>query len=111
LLPTDPTGTQGFVAVDLRALCEYVAGLDLALFLAPNANAAKEHCNAICNKLNAAANAADTGAIQEAIDELASLRAKLDELPSPKDWMVPGTPEIAAVAAWIDADMLLLSFL
>ena len=32
-----------------------------------------------------------------------SLRAKLDEAPSPKDWMVPGTAEITDVRACIDA--------
>lgn len=110
-LPTDPTGTEGFLAEDLRTLCAYVEGLELGLFLAPNDNAAKGRRGAICNKLNSAANAISAGKTQDALDQLLGLREKLDELPKPGDWMVPGTAEIAAVRDWMDADILLLGYL
>jgi hypothetical protein len=110
-LPTDPTGTEGAIAADLRALCDYVAGLDLSRILAPNNNAAKGRRNAMCNKLNAAANAVSASNAEGAISQLESLQQKLDELPSPKDWMVPGTSEIAAIRAWIDSNLVLLAYL
>jgi hypothetical protein len=110
-LPTNPEGTEDYIAGDLRNLCEYVAALDLSLFLAPNANAAKGRRNAICNKLNAAANAISAGAVQAAIDQLQSLRGKLDELPNPQDWMVPATAGITTVVDSIDNDIVLLGYL
>jgi hypothetical protein len=110
-LPTSPTGTEGFIADDLRTLCDYVAGVDLTRFLAPNSNAAKGRRGAICNKLNAAANATSAGDIQDAIDQLQSLRQKLDELPDPGDWMVPGTAEIDVVRDWLDVNVVLLGYL
>ena len=110
-LPTDPTGTEDAIAEDLRALCDYVEGLSLSAFLAPNDNAAKGRRNAICNKLNAAANATSASDVDGAIDQLESLRQKLDEDPSPKDWMVPGTTEIATVRAGIDDALVLLGYL
>jgi len=86
--PTDPGGTQDFIETSLRDLCLAVEGLDLSLFAAPNNNARKGRRNAMCNKLNAAANATANDQLQEAIDQLTSLRAKIDGNPQPKDWMV-----------------------
>jgi len=110
-LPTDPTGTEGFLANDLRALCAHVEGLDLGLFLAPNDNARKGRRSAICNKLHAAANAVTAGDVLGAIDQLQSLHQKLDELGSPGDWMVPGTLEIGIVRNWLDDEVVLLGYL
>jgi hypothetical protein len=85
--PLDP-GVQGFIETELRNLASSVALLDLSLIDAKNNNAAKGRRNAMCNKLNAVANATAAGDIADAIDQLTSLLAKLDGSPQPKDWMV-----------------------
>jgi hypothetical protein len=110
-LPTDPGGTEGYIAQDLRDLSDYIAILNPLLFDAPNNNARKGRRGAMSNKVSAAANAVAAGNIQEAIDELNSLLLKLDDLPKPKDWMLVGTPEKAAVVNWIQSDLALLGYL
>ena len=76
----------------LRDLCLAVEGFDLSLFAATNNNARNGRRNAMCNKLNAAANAMANDQLQEAIDQLQSLRAKIDGASPPPDWMV-ASPE------------------
>jgi len=92
-LPTWPGVTSGFIETELRDLCVYTIGLELTLFDAPNNNARKGRRNAMCNKLNAAANAVASGDFQEAHDQTESVLQKLDGDPNPKDWMVEGTAE------------------
>ncbi len=86
--PTDPGVSSGFIEDALRDLAAYVDGLDLSLFAAKNNNAAAGRRNAMSNKLNAAANAVNSGDIDDAIDQLLSLLAKLDDDPTPPDWML-----------------------
>lgn len=87
-LPLDPGGTMDWLETELRQLSIEVDMLDLALFDAPNDNARSGRRNATCNKLSSAANAVAVGDYVDAIDLLESLRAKLDGLQHPKDWMV-----------------------
>ena len=91
--PLNP-GIEGFIATAMRNCAITVAELeDLTLFDAQNDNARKGRRNAISNKLNAAANATSDEDFDDAIDQLTSLLAKLDDEPQPPDWMVPSTPE------------------
>ncbi len=76
--PTDPEGTQDVIETALRDLSLAVEGFDISLVAAPNGNARKGRRNAMCNKLNAVANAA-------ASDQLTSVSAKIDGNPQPKD--------------------------
>jgi hypothetical protein len=108
-LPTNPEGTEGVIEAHLRTLCDFVGGLPLENFTAPNNNAAKGRRNAICNKLNAAANAVAAGDYQSAHDQLNSLLEKLDDQPPPPDWMEPG-PEKDTVRGDIEEMALLISF-
>jgi hypothetical protein len=110
-LPTDPSGTEDYIAQDLRDLSDYIAILNPPLFDAPNNNARKGRRGAMSNKVSAAANAVAAGDIQGAIDELNDLLLKLDDLPKPKDWMLAGTPEKALVVNWIQSDLALLGYL
>ena len=108
--PLDP-GIEGFIETELRDLCvNFVAELNLDLIDAPNNNARKGRRNAMCNKLNAAANATAAGDIQSAIDQLTSLLAKVDGQPQPKDWMVP-SPEKDDLRSAIEVGIFLLEFL
>ena len=77
---------------------------------AKNNNARKGRRNALCNKLNAAANATASGGIQPVIDKLTSLLAKLDGAPQPKDWMVD-LPEKSSLRNEIEGLIFLLEFL
>ena len=107
-LPTDPGVTSGYIEDELRDLCATVQTFPLSEILAKNNNAAKGRRNAICNKLNAAANAMADGDYQEAEDVLTSLLQKLDDNPNPRDWMNPGAlrdtlaSEIVQLIALID---------
>jgi hypothetical protein len=47
----------------------------------------------MCNKLHSAAKSVADGEYQQAYDKLQSLLAKLDDQPSPGDWMVHVQPE------------------
>lgn len=89
-LPLDPGGTMAWIEAGLRQLCSDVDALDLSVIDAANDNARAGRRNAICNKLNAAANAVAVGGDADAIDQIGSLLAKLDGLPKPADWMVAG---------------------
>lgn len=108
-LPTVPGVTSGFIEDDLRALCVYVKGLGLEHFSAPNNNARKGRRNAMCNKLNSAAKAISKGNYQDAYDQLGSLLQKLDDLPSPGDWMVHAGMEDAK--AVVRADVFQMHYL
>jgi len=108
--PTDPGGTQDFIETALRDLCLAVEGLDLSLFAAPNNNARKGRRNAMCNKLTAAANATANDDLQDASDQLTSVKAKIDGNPQPKDWM-GASPERDALRQEIDELIELLDVL
>ena len=108
--PTEPDITGGFIAEALRDLCNYVAGLDLSLFDAPNNNARKGRRNAMCNKLNQAANMTEADDFTGAIDELTSLLAKLDGDPHLPDWMIESS-EKDQLRGDIEAAILLLELL
>jgi hypothetical protein len=105
-LPTVP-GSSGLIEADLRAVCGTIEALDLSLIDAKNNNARAGRRNAMCNKLNAAANAVAAGDYDEALDQLASLRAKLDGEAKPKDWMFDG-PARDAIVLDIDIAVALL---
>ena len=65
----------------------------------------------MCNKLNAAARAVAKDDIQDAIDQLTSLLAKLDGDTKPNDWMVEGSLEKLIVHDTVAALRSLLEFL
>ncbi len=109
-MPTEPGVSSGFIEAELRDLCAFINGLELSLFDAPNNNARKGRRNALCNKLNAAANAVAAGDFQDGFDQLTSVLAKLDDAPSPKDWMVTGTTEKGMVSESIELLRSLISF-
>jgi len=90
LLPNDPGNTSGYIEDWTRSLSSDALAFDLSLIEAKNNNAAKGRRNALSNKLIAASNAMGAGDIQEALDTLHSLLKKLDDDPSPRDWMVSG---------------------
>ena len=107
--PCDP-GIEGFIATELRACANTVAGLKLALFDAQNNNARKGRRNATSNKLNSAANATSAEDFAGAIDQLTSLLAKLDDEPQPPDWMVP-SPQKEGLQGEVELLKFLLEFL
>jgi len=86
--PLDPGGTSGFIEDALRGFCDLIAGFDLSLIDANNDNARAGRQNAMCNKVNAAANAVAAENYQGAVEQVGSLLAKLDGDPHPADWMV-----------------------
>lgn len=89
--PTEPGVSTGFIEDALRALCDDVIALNLSVFDAPNDNARRGRRNALCNKLQAAANAIASGDLQGALDKIDNdLVPKLDGEPAPGDWMVDG---------------------
>ncbi len=108
--PLDPGGTTGFVESELRDLCDTISGLDLSLIEAKNDNARAGRQNAMCNKVNAAANAAAAEEYPEAIDQVESLLAKLDGDPQPKDWMVESAARDELRSA-LEAMVVLLQYL
>ena len=110
-LPTNPGGTQNFIAQDLRSLSDFIETVSLSTMIAPNNNAAKGRRNAMGNKIHAAANAIDAADYQDAVDQLNSLLQKLDGQPKPSDWMVAGTTEISTIVGWIQNDLALLQYL
>ena len=56
-LPTEPGVTSGFIEDALRGFCDDITDFDLALIDGKNDNARAGRQNAMCNKVNAAANA------------------------------------------------------
>ncbi|MHC4575392.1 MAG: TolB family protein, partial [Planctomycetota bacterium] len=87
-LPNDPGVTSGFIEDTLRELSDTISDFDLSLFDGKNNNARAGRCNALYNKVNAAANAVAANDITDAIDQLTSILAKIDGEPDPKDWMM-----------------------
>ena len=74
----------------LHGFCGTTSGSDLSVIDAKNDNARSGRQNAMCNKTNAAANTVAAEDFPDAVDQLNSLREKLDGDPSVKDWMVDG---------------------
>lgn len=91
-LPNDPGVTSGYTEDWLRMISGDALAYDLSLIDAKNNNAAKGRRNALSNKLNSAANTISTGNYEDALESLTSLLQKLDDVDSPKDWMLP-SPE------------------
>ena len=108
-LPTDPDGTQDFLEAELRDVAGNVKEIPLGEFSGNN-NASKGRRNATSSKLNAAAKQVANGNYQEAIDKLESMLNKLDDEPSPPDWMHPGL-EKDAVRQSIEETIVLLTYL
>ena len=100
--PLDPGATGDWIEEELRDTRAVIAVFDLDLIEAKNDNAAKGRRNAMSNKVNGAANAVADGDILSAIDKLTSLLAKLDDDPTPPDWMVEGTDEKQALRTEIE---------
>ena len=110
-LPADPTGTDDFVARDLRNLGVYVVRSSSVAFSARIANGRRQRRSVLGNKLSSAANAVTAGDVEEAVEQLNSLFLKLDGKPEPEDWMEPGTTEKSTVAGRIRRDLVLLGYL
>jgi len=100
--PLDPGATGDWIEEELRDTRAVIAVFDLDLIEAKNNNAAKGRRNAMSNKVNGAANAVADGDILSAIDKLTSLLAKLDDDPTPPDWMVEGTAQKEALRTEIE---------
>ncbi len=86
-LPTEPGVTSGWLEDETREEQEDILAVQLAVFDAPNQNAAKGRRNSLANRAAAAANAIADGAIQQAIDILTSLLEKVDGVTPPPDWL------------------------
>jgi hypothetical protein len=86
-LPTEPGVTSGWLEDETREEQEEILAVQLAVFDAPNQNAAKGRRNSLANRAAAAANAIADGAIQQAIDILTSLLEKVDGVTPPPDWL------------------------
>jgi len=108
--PNDPGVTSGFIEDTLRELSDTISDFDLSLFDGKNDNARAGRRNALCNKVNAAANAVAANDIAEAIDQLTSILAKVDGEPEPKDWMIDSS-EKAMVRTQIELLIALLELL
>jgi hypothetical protein len=100
--PLDPEVTSGWIEDELRLTSADIDELDLSFIEAQNENAAKGRRNAMSNKVNAAANLVALGDFSAAADQLMSLLAKLDDDPTPPDWMVEGTDEKQALRTEIE---------
>ncbi|HZW11412.1 MAG TPA: hypothetical protein VFF69_16025 [Phycisphaerales bacterium] len=87
--PLEPGVSSGVIEEWLRLGAEGTLDLDLALFDAPNNNAARGRRLVTAVGLGLAANATSRGRFQLAILELELLLRRLDDEPSPRDWMVP----------------------
>jgi len=87
-LPNEPGVTTGWLEDETRDQQEEILEVTLAVFDAPNNNAAKGRRNSLANRAAAAANAIADGSIQQAIDILTSLLAKVDGVTPPPDWLV-----------------------
>ncbi len=85
--PLVPATTSSAIENGLRALANYIRGLDLSLVSAPNDNAARGRRNALANKVDAAANAVANG--DPALPLLDSVLKRMDGDASPPDWMLP----------------------
>ena len=94
-LPNDPGVTSGYIEDALRVQAGLACDFPLSEIEAKNNNAAKGRRNAICNKLNAAANAIAAEDYQDAVDQLTSLFEKLDDDSTPRDWMKTGALKAA----------------
>jgi hypothetical protein len=88
--PLDPGAPGSWIEGELRATAETVDFFDLGLIEASNENQAAGRCNALSNKVRAAANAVAADDASNAIDQLQSLLDKIDGDPTPPDWVVDG---------------------
>ncbi len=107
--PTNPGVSSDFIEAAIRDLCDFIGSLPLDRFAAPNNNARQGRRNAICNKLNAAANAVAAGDLEEASDQLESLLEKVDGEGQPPDWMASGAAETSVVHDELDIMIFLIS--
>jgi hypothetical protein len=90
--PNEPGVSSGVIEDWLRLSAEDTLDLDLSLFDAPNNNAARGRRLVTAVTLGLAANATSRGRFQLAILELELVLRRLDDQPSPRDWMV-ASPE------------------
>jgi len=94
-LPLDPGVPVSFIEDHLRnETVSEIQALALTAF-SGNKNAASGRRNALANKVTAAANAAATGDVATAIEQLSSVLDKIDDQPSPADWMEAGAAKTA----------------
>jgi hypothetical protein len=80
------SGTEG-LADAARTTAIGVLGIPENSFDAPNANAQRGRRNALANQLQSAANAIETGNLEEALSILEQVLARLDGDPAPPDVM------------------------
>lgn len=85
--PTDPGVSSGFIEEALRELAFDLDSLSVEYFSGKNDNAAAGRRNSMSNRAGAAANAVNSGDVDNAIDQLLSLLDKVDGEKSPPDWM------------------------
>ena len=86
--PTTPGVSTGFLEDALRALAQQVMSMDLDEFAGPNDNAKAGRRAAVARSLYSAANSVAAEAFPTASKKLGRLGKKLDDLPTPPDWMI-----------------------
>lgn len=104
--PTIPGVPGSWIENALRVLAGDILEMNLAVFDAPNANAAKGRRNAISSRVTSAANLYALGDIQGTIEELQTLLAKLDGDSTPPDWLL--NPDRDALYDYIDLLIILM---
>lgn len=88
-LPLDSGGTQDALEVETRDLCDFILGIELQLFSAPNNNARHGRRTALCNKSTSAANMIAAGNNAGSIMKLQHLLELLSGAAPNGPWMLP----------------------
>jgi len=88
--PTVPGQPAGWIEQQLRSLAFEVSGIELKEFLGSTDNQASGRRNALSNKIASVANSLADDDEQSAMDQLISTLRKVDDYPSPNDWLFPG---------------------
>lgn len=86
--PLVPNSSASQVGAAARSIADLVAGMELSLFAAPNANAAAGRRNAMANQLYTVALLAEHGLNCPAAIVLLNARTRLDGHPAPPDWIL-----------------------
>ncbi|MCR9246147.1 MAG: hypothetical protein NXI31_14045 [bacterium] len=109
-LPTDPTGTESYLANDLRELSRLIRALPLSTIKACSTRWARARRNAMAHRISAAANLVNRGRFLAATALIASVERRVDGAGRPRDWLEPG-PEREALHAIAQSSLALLAYL
>ncbi|MHC5110649.1 MAG: hypothetical protein ACYTHJ_12330 [Planctomycetota bacterium] len=111
--PTNPEGNSGFLEGEIRELQNQLSydQLEASADLGENANANQGRRNALCNRLNAAANAVRQENYLAAADILQGVLERMDGEEPPADWLVATNPDVIELATRISEIINLLNLL